>query len=140
MAEENKGEKAEPFPAEMSDFRMTLKIWDVPPELGKSFIAKAKAKYGNKSWILLQDMWEKSNKFDELMSSGKILELETKLNGHESRIKLIESFILEFNNAVQEAAENGKKEEAVQVDPATEAAPEKKKDEVKTPKTFGRSD
>lgn len=54
--------------------RMTLKIWDVPMKVGAKFINLAKEKYGNKSWLLLQDLLDKAEKYD-----GRIDELERRI-------------------------------------------------------------
>lgn len=95
---------------EMLQSRVTLKIWDVPPELAQKFVRTAKSSYANKSWLLLQDIMKKADQYDEFISSGR-------LQDHETRIANLESIL---------AA-------AVEDEPAQE-----KTEEPKVPKTFGR--
>jgi hypothetical protein len=76
--------KAETNNTDLEGFRMTLKIWDVPPEVGRKFISEAKAKYGNKSWLLLRDLMDKAEKYDKFLSNGTI-------EDHEKRLKALET-------------------------------------------------
>ena len=99
---------------EMIQTRVTLKIWDVPPELAQKFIRTAKSSYANKSWLLLQDLMMKADKYDEFVTSGKIQELE-------DRIVNLESVI----GALAEQAEKEPEEE-------------KPVEKAKVPKTFGK--
>lgn len=116
---EKDGEQADVRPTlgDVADMKMTLKIWDVPPELGRRFIGQAKASYANKSWLLLQDLMQKADRYDLWMSSGKMAEIEGVLKNHEVRLSQME--------AVVEAAEK------------TAAQGETAVEEKKTPKTFG---
>jgi hypothetical protein len=69
----------------MENSKITLKIWDVPLDLGKAFIGKAKSQYANKSWLLLQDLMRKADLFDQIVSSGKMEELEKRIVALESK-------------------------------------------------------
>lgn len=100
---------------DIADMKMTLKIWDVPPELGRRFIGAAKASYANKSWLLLQDLMMKADKYDQMIASGRMVELEGILKEHDSRIAMIE-------RAIMQAGTSDGKDES----------------EAKTPKTFGK--
>lgn len=104
---------------DIADMKMTLKIWDVPPELGRKFINTAKACYANKSWLLLQDLMQKADKYDQFLSSGKIADLEAKTKELDGRISAIEAV---FDAAAGQSAE-----------PAQPDVP-------KVPKTFGGKD
>jgi hypothetical protein len=113
MENEKGAIKAEtPTIGEIANVKMTLKIWDVPPELGKRFIARARS-YGNRSWLCLQDIMAKADKFDELVSSGKILEID-------KRLSALEKFKEELEAAAREVSEE-----------------EKEEPKPKVPKTFG---
>jgi len=71
----------------------TLKIWSVPYDLAMKFVSKAKNDYGNKSWMLLKDLMEKAEKFDELSKNEvpKILELEERISKLEENLEEIMS-------------------------------------------------
>ena len=111
--DERKGELAASTIGDVAEMRMTLKIWDVPPELGRKFIGLAKASYANKSWLLLQDLMGKAQKYEEMVSAGKI-------EDHEMRIHAIEEFIRGMEEEAQKEMERTDKE-----------------GETKMPKTFG---
>ena len=114
------GEQADSRPTlgDIADMKMTLKIWDVPPELGRRFIGMAKASYANKSWLLLQDLMIKAERYDLWMSSGKMAEIEGILKQHQVRLDQVE--------AVVEAAQQ------------TEKQKEEDVETLKTPKVFGK--
>lgn len=69
----------------------TLSIWNVPLDLAKQFISIAKTKYGNKSWILLQDLMTKAEKYDEYVEARwkKVDELEKRVTELEERLAAI---------------------------------------------------
>jgi hypothetical protein len=82
--------------------KRTLKIWDVPTELANKFISVARGSYANKSWLYLQDLMRKADKFDELVSSGRIEAIER-------RLAVCEEFIKKFDDAMQDMeSEEGK--------------------------------
>jgi len=92
MSEEKPEQKGTPI-GDIADVKITLKIWDVPPELYRRFIATAKGSYANKSWLLLQDLMMKAAKYDEWLSSGKIAELEGRVKVLEGRLEAFEAAI-----------------------------------------------
>jgi len=109
-------EKQKAEMGEIADVRTSLKIWDVPHELAKRFIGIAKGSYANKSWLLLQDLMAKADKYDSWMASGKIAEFER-------RLVRLEEFI---DNIQIVNDEEEKPNEATA-----------KEEEPKKPKTFG---
>ena len=113
---EKPAENPQPMLGEIADMKMTLKIWDVPPDLGRQFIGRAKSSYANKSWLLLQDLMMKADRYDFMVGSGRLTELEGKVKEIEGRMNLFESTIR------QAAEETGAEAEAEQ------------------PKTFGKGD
>ena len=115
MTEEQKKVAREAIP-QFDSGRTTLKIWDVPLGLAQKFINTSKSSYSNKSWLLLQDLMAKADRYDEWVSSGKIAELD-------QRITAIEYFIntIQATEAVVEADANKLPEET----------------KAKVPKTFG---
>ena len=99
--------------SQMDMERTTLKVWDTPVALAKKFIMTAKSSYANKSWLLLQDLMLKAEKYDEWIASGKIAD-------HENRLAALEDFV----EKIQEEADKM-------------ADAEEKAKKPKTPKTFG---
>ena len=93
--------------------KRTLKIWDVPSELANKFIATARGSYANKSWLLLQDLMRKADLYDQMVSSGKLEELDRRL----ARVE-------EFADRMNEALSNEQEEQETV-------------EKAKKPKTFG---
>lgn len=117
--EENKGAKAElPTIGEVASVEMsqaqndamskrTLKIWDVPSELANRFISTARGSYANKSWLYLQDLMRKAEKYDELMASGRLDAIEKRLKDHEDFIEKVGEFFEKLEQ--EEESEEAKK-------------------------------
>jgi len=84
--------------------RRTLQIWDVPTELANKFISTARGSYGNKSWLFFQDLMKKADLYDQMVSSGKLEELDR-------RLARVEEFADRMNEALSEEQE---KEETVE--------------------------
>lgn len=83
-------EKAEEKKANVMRATTTLRIWDVPLELTRKFIMLAKARYGNKSHLLLRDLMEKAEKYDKLMEG-----YAKRIEGHEERLTQLEKALRE---------------------------------------------
>lgn len=75
---------------EMDTGKTTLKIWDTPLPLAQKFIGISKSSYANKSWLYLQDLMQKADKYDQWLASGKIAEIDAMLKLLDGRIGLIE--------------------------------------------------
>jgi len=88
--------------------KRTLKIWDVPTELANKFIAVAKGRYANKSWLYLQDIMRKADQYDLMISSGRLDDLE-------SRVLNLEESASRINKVLVEAQEEEIKTEAKKV-------------------------
>ena len=92
--------------------KRTLKIWDVPTELANKFIATARGSYANKSWLYLQDLMRKANLYDEMVSSGRLEDLEKRIKNLED---YFEELLIKAEEMAQEemAEKKGKKKPKV---------------------------
>ena len=96
--------------------KRTLKIWDVPSELANKFIATARGSYANKSWLYLQELMKKADLYDQMVSSGKLEELDR-------RLARVEEFAARMDEALRDEQDE-----------------HEKNTKAKKPKTFGDTD
>jgi len=88
--------------------RTTLKIWDVPIPLAQKFIGISRSSYANKSWLLLQELMIKADKYDQWVSSGRLADIEEKLKVLDIRIKIFEDAIRDAEETQEEVKEEVK--------------------------------